>query len=103
MDSALIRLAAQVAMTTWAITQIVLLVSARGRVAAVTGVRWATFGLACFAAWMFLLSVSGVATGLVQRGDILWPLALLETGTAIGAWGWLIANVRVRFKINGEG
>jgi hypothetical protein len=87
-------------MTTWAIAQIAMLLGTKPRL---PGVRWATFGLACFAAWMFLLSVSGVATGLVQRGDILWPLALLETGTAIGAWGWLIANVRVRFKINGEG
>jgi hypothetical protein len=63
MDSSLVRMVAQVAMTTWAITQIALLVTARGRVAAVTGVRWAALGLVCFASWMFLLSVSGVATG----------------------------------------
>ena len=92
MDSALVRMFAQVALTTWAITQIVLLVSARGRVAPIAGVRWAVLGLICFATWMLLLSISGVATGPVQRGDILWPLALLEAGTAVGAWGWLIAN-----------
>ena len=100
MDSSLIRLAAQVALTTWAIAQIAMLLGTKPRL---PGTRWATFGLSCFAAWMLLLSVSGVSTGPVQRADILWPLALLEAGTAIGAWGWLIANVRIRFKFNGEG
>ena len=99
MESSLIRLAAQVALTTWAITQMALLVSARGRVAPVTGARWAVLALGCFAAWMFLLSISSVAAGPIARSDLLWPLAVLEAGTAIGAWGWLVATLRARFRV----
>jgi hypothetical protein len=95
-DSSFVRLAAQVALTTWAIAQIALLVSAHRRA---PGTRWAVLALVCFAGWMFLLSVSSVAAGPIARGDLLWPLAVLEVGTAVGAWGWLVATLRARFRV----
>ena len=99
MDSAIFRLVAQVALTTWAIAEIAILISARTRLSVVTGVRWAVLGLICFATWMFLSSISIYAVALISRGDLVPVFAFLELGAAVGAWGWLIANVRVRFKI----
>ena len=99
MDSAIFRLAAQVALTTWAIAEIAILISARTRLSVVTGVSWAVFGLLCFATWMFLSSISIYAVALISRGDLVLVFAFLELGAAVSAWGWLIANVRARFKI----
>jgi len=99
MDSATIRLVAQVALTTWAMVEICMLVCTRGRVTEVTGVRWAVGGLVCFAGWTFLLSLSSAAVNVIPRGDFVWWFAALEVGVAVGAWGWLLANMRARFRV----
>ena len=99
MDSSLFRMAAQIALTTWAITEIVMLLSARGRLAPLTGTRWAIVGLLCFAAWMFLSSVSIAAVAVIDRAGLVTVFAALEAGAAISAWGWLICNVHARFRI----
>jgi hypothetical protein len=95
----MIRLASQVALSTWAITEVAMLLYTRKRLLVVVGVRWAIFGLACFALWMFLSSISIYATAVIPRGDLVNVFASLELGTAIGAWGWLICNVHARFRI----
>lgn len=100
MDSVYFRLAAQVALTTWALAEIAMLLLVRGQRGAVVGTRWAILGLCCFASWMFLLSLSIYAVAIIPRASIVLILAVQEVGAAIGAWGWLIANARVRFKIN---
>lgn len=99
MDSSLLRLASQIALTTWAIVEIAMILCTRGRLEKVVGARWGIAGLACFAAWMFLSSISIYAVALVPRGDLVAVFAVLELGTAIGAWGWLAANVRARFVL----
>ena len=99
MDSSFVRLVSQIALTTWSLTEIVMLLLTRGRLEEVTGTRWAIIGLGFFAAWMLLSSISISAVALISRGDLVWPLAVFEMGTAIGAWGWLIANMKTTFKI----
>lgn len=100
MDSSWVRLTSQVALTTWAIAEIVMLAYARGHMAPVKGTRWAIAGLMCFAAWMFLSSISIFAVAVIPRADLVVVFAGLEAGAAIGAWGWLVSNVRTRFKIS---
>lgn len=102
MDSVLLRLVAQVALTTWALTEIAMLLFTRKQSERITGTRWAVFGLICFAAWMFLLSISIFAVAVVPRGNLVNVFVILELGSAIGAWGWLIANARIRFRIGND-
>jgi hypothetical protein len=99
MDSSIFRLLAQVALTTWAVAEIAMLVFVRNRIEPVTGTRWAILGLVFFSAWMFALSISIYAVAIVPRGSLVWLFVFLEMGTAVGAWGWLIANSKMRFKI----
>ena len=99
MDSSFVRLVSQIALTTWSLTEIVMLLLTRGRLEEVTGTRWAIIGLGFFAAWMLLSSISISATALIPRGHLIWLFASLEAGTAVGAWGWLIVNMRTKFKI----
>ena len=103
MDSVLLRLIAQVALSTWAITEIAMLLFTRKQAERITGTRWAVFGLICFAVWMFLLSISIFAVAVIPRGDLVGVFVVLELGSAIGAWGWLIANARLRFRIASNG
>lgn len=98
MDSSVLRLISQVALSTWAITEIAMLLYTRKRLLLVVGTRWAILGLACFALWMFLSSISIYAVAIIPRADLVVVFALLELGTAIGAWGWLASNVRARFR-----
>jgi hypothetical protein len=76
-----------------------MLIYARGRLTPIVGTRWAMGGLACFALWMMLSSVSIAATGIIDRAELVGVFAVLEAGTAIGAWGWLICNVHARFRL----
>lgn len=99
MDSSWVRLGAQIALTTWAMTEIAILLCTRNRMAVVTGTRWAITGLCCFAAWMFLSSISIHAVALVSRGNLVIVFAALEMGAAVGAWGWLASNAREKFRI----
>lgn len=99
MDSSVFRIFAQVALTTWAVAEIAMLIFVRNRIEPVAGTRWAIFGLTFFAAWMFTLSISIYAVAIVPRGNLVWLFILLELGTAVGAWGWLIANSLMRFRI----
>lgn len=102
-DSTLFRLAPQVALVTWAVAQIAMLLFARNRLSAVAGARWAVAGLGCFALWMLLSSMSIYAVAILPRGEMIAVFAALELGTAIGAWGWLICNVQARFRVTAGG
>lgn len=99
MDSSWVRLASQIALTTWAIVEIATLLYTRGHLTPVAGTRWAISGLCCFAAWMFLSSLSVSNTALIPRSDLVNVFSVLEVGTAVGAWGWLASNIRTKFKI----
>ena len=99
MDSSIVRLASLIALSTWAIAQIPMLLSSRGKLEMAMGTRWAIGGLCCFAAWMFLSSLSVATTAVIPRADLVTVFAALELGTAVGAWGWLASNVRKKFRI----
>lgn len=93
------RLVAQISLTSWAIAEIAMLAYTHGSLMPVVGHRWGAVALACFAGWMFLSSLTIQNTALFPRSSVVGAFALLEMGTAVGAWGWFWANVRARFKI----
>ena len=99
MDNSSIRIAAQIALTTWAVTLIAIFVFSRKRLLMDRGGNLAVLGLVFFSAWMFSLSISSASAGPIERSDLLWPLAFFEMGTAVCAWGWLVVNLWVKFRL----
>ena len=96
----MVRMISQVALVAWCFAEAALLILSRKRMTEVVGVWWALIGLACFAGWMALSSITIRDTALVPRGSVVWVFALLELGATIAAWANWIANVRRSFHFH---
>ena len=99
MDTSLIRLLSQIALVGWCVAEGIVLILSRGHATQVSGVRVAIAGLVCFAGWMFLSALSIQDTAIFPRESMLWTFALLEAGTAVSAWGWLVVNIKQSFRL----
>lgn len=97
MDTTTLRIAAQVLLVCWCVPAAALMVASRRRAVQVYGVRWGVLALACFGAWMFLSAISIKDTAVIPRESIVWLFAMLELGTAAGAWGGLVVYARHNF------
>ena len=96
MDWSLVRLISQIALIGWSLGVIVLLLLANGHPLKLVGRPWALVGLVCFAVWLAILSVS---IGAGRRTELVPVLSLLELGTAVSAWGWLLSTAHAMISV----
>lgn len=99
-DTTLVRLIAQVALTAWCTALIILLFASRGDMLKFAGMRFAVTGLICFGLWQFLASISLKDAQILPRSTLVPFFAVLETGTAVAAWGWLAISAERTFHFS---
>lgn len=99
LDTTTMRLVAQVALVSWCVGEIVVLLLLRGKWVRLVGIQWAIGGLTCFALWMLISALSIRDVAFFPRSLAVGPLALLEMGTAFCAWAHWIALTRRTFHI----